>query len=203
MSIGSVVQQGQGGLHQGKGSFRRVDFNSWDAFAKSCLHVPFSGHRLPGHPVSVTRLLAPSLFATLQQVLALWEFAFMPQWSISAPHTLTVLLHSLQIGIADQMHDVFEPQSLSMQQAEIGDSARRPRQLLLLFPLENLFQLLILNHFQNDFGDSLSKALLLRPAVIGSSILTKEFPKQQPVFCLHDPFICFHLEEPGKRKEKK
>lgn len=155
------------------------------------------GSRLPRDPVPLSVLLAPPLFATIQHVLALGGPAFVPQLAVSAPHALTVLLYPVQVGIADEVHDVFEPHPLPMQHAGIRHPAQGARRLLLLLPLKDLLQLLTLDHLQHDFGDGLSEAMLLSLAVICSCILAEKLPEEQSLLCPHDPIICFHLEKKG------
>lgn len=167
---------------------------------------------IPWRPVAFAGALAASLpGALLRLAIFLHHALVFPPQLIVAPHPLAVLLHVLQVGRPNQMHDILEPcawlADLAWRAGPTVSAAGHPGPVASgravfervreagVVTGHELVHSVPLKDFEGEAGQGLCEAVLSGTADVHAFILVEETAEQEALFCRHDTIIQLHLRE--------
>ncbi len=125
---------------------------------------------------------------------------FLPLPVRHAPDLLTVLLHPLEVAVADQLHEILVPElwgGWSGGQAGEGAGWRSVWRIAFIFLafMQQTLNFPLIQHLQSDTHHRLDEAVLCGLAHIDPCVSLRYVKEQQAVGGLNHTIIAFYLKE--------
>lgn len=141
-----------------------------------------------------------STFLALLHMLPFVGAPLRVAWPLSAllsvpfPHLFTELIHRVQVGVVNKLHEVPVPDLLAGRHA--ARHFFRLRAISIVFFMKKFFQMFCVNDFQGHLQKSLHESMFHSVTQVIAWILLLQTAKQEPLFCPDD--VITHSDLAGR-----